>query len=105
MRCSRDSCVVLRVTTVRWLCGVEGHYGEVLKGQYTDENGRVQDVAIKRLKQTMYEKFTSEFEKEFNIMVNLQHASIVGIIGRVIEREFHNYMYLFVIIPKLSLRP
>ena len=65
---------------------VKGHYGEVLKGQYTDENGRVQDVAIKRLKQTMYEKFATEFEKEFSIMVQLQHPHIVCIIGQSVER-------------------
>ena len=65
---------------------VQGHYGEVLKGQYTDENGRVQDVAIKRLKQTMYEKFAVEFDKEFSIMIQLQHPNIVRIIGQSDER-------------------
>ena len=58
----------------------------MLKGQYTDEHGRVQDVAIKRLKQNMYEKFAAEFEKEFVIMIQLQHPNIVRIIGQSVER-------------------
>jgi len=70
------------------MCIVQGHYGEVLKGRYTDENGRVQDVAIKRLKQSMYEKFAKfEFEKEFTIMKQLQHPNIVCIIGQSLERK------------------
>jgi len=59
----------------------------VLKGRYTDEDGQVQDVAIKRLKQTMYEKFAKEFEKEFRIMIQLQHPNIVRIIGQSVERK------------------
>jgi len=66
---------------------IQGHYGEVLKGQYTNEDGHVQDVAIKRLKQTMYEKFAREFEKEFRIMIQLQHPNIVRIIGQSVERK------------------
>jgi len=66
---------------------IQGHYGEVLKGRYTDENGRVQDVAIKRLKQMMYEKFSKEFEKECSIMMQLQHPNIVRIIGQSRERK------------------
>jgi len=46
----------------------------------------VQEVAIKRLKQTMYEKFATEFEKEFSIMVQLKHENIVGIVGQFVER-------------------
>jgi serine/threonine protein kinase len=60
----------------------QGHYGEVIKGKYTDESGHVQDVAIKRLKKTMTEKYANEFEKEFRIMVRLEHSNIVRIIGR-----------------------
>jgi len=69
------------------MCCDQGHYGEVLKGKYTDENGRVQDVAIKRLKQMMYEKFSKEFEKECSIMMQLQHPNIVRIIGQSRERK------------------
>ena len=72
-------------TQVPWC--VQGHYGEVLKGKYTDENGRVQEVAIKRLKQNMYEKFATEFEKEFRIMVKLDHDNVVHIIGQSVERK------------------
>jgi len=76
---------------------VEGHYGEVLKGKHTDENGRVEDVAIKRLKQTVYDKFASEFEKEFSIMVQLQHPNIVHIIGQSIERTSRSQLILAIV--------
>ena len=36
--------MVLRVTTVRWLCGVEGHYGEVLKGRLCGVEGHYGEV-------------------------------------------------------------
>jgi len=71
-------------------CG-QGHYGEVLKGKYTNDNGQVQTVAIKRLKQSMYEKFASDFEKEFGIMIQLQHPNIVRIIGQSVERKLSRF--------------
>lgn len=70
-------------TVASFLCDcVKGHYGEVLKGTYYDKAGIVTEVAIKRLKKTMTEKFQNEFEKEFKIMIDLKHPHIVGIIGR-----------------------
>jgi len=35
----------------------------------------------------MYEKFAKEFEKEFSIMIRLQHPNIVRIIGQSDERK------------------
>ena len=59
----------------------------MLKGKYRDDDGQVQEVAIKRLKQMMYEKFSAEFEKECSIMMQLQHPNIVRIIGQSRERK------------------
>lgn len=56
-------------------------------GTYTLDSGVVQPVAIKCLKSKMYQKFASEFEKEFQIMIRLKHENIVRIIGQCSMRD------------------
>ena len=47
-----------------------------------NDSGVVQQVAIKCLKAKMCQKFSAEFEKEFKIMVNLDHPNVVKILGQ-----------------------
>ena len=66
---------------------MQGHYGEVFRGSYTDEHGNVSPVAIKCLKSKMYQKFAKEFEDEFQIMIELDQPNIVKIIGQCAQAD------------------
>lgn len=55
-------------------------------------------MAIKRLKQMMYEKFATEFEKEFSIMIQLQHPNIIRIIGQSLERKLIGLSDVYLVI-------
>ena len=60
----------------------QGHYGEVFKGEYKDENGVTKSVAVKCLKKDTYKMYADEFDKEMRIMVKLDNPYIVKIIGQ-----------------------
>ncbi|ELT87214.1 hypothetical protein CAPTEDRAFT_106132, partial [Capitella teleta] len=56
-----------------------GHYGEVYKGWLR----RKERVAVKTLKPSMEKEFSMEdFEKEFRLMVKLEHKNIIRMIGQ-----------------------
>lgn len=61
---------------------LQGHYGEVYKGRYNIIGNQWRPVAIKSLKQRMFEEFAGDFEKEIQIMMLLKHDNIIQIIGQ-----------------------
>lgn len=56
-----------------------GHYGVVFKGQYECEDKSIV-VAIKRLNATPSKRALRDFEREINIMKQLEHPNIVKIL-------------------------
>jgi len=46
----------------------------------------------------MYEKFATEFEKEFSIMIQLQHPNIIRIIGQSLERKLIGLSDVYLVI-------
>ena len=57
-----------------------GQFGEVFKGSLTDDDGKVDDVAIKCLK-TPTEQAKREFVEEANILLDLKHDYIISAKG------------------------
>lgn len=57
----------------------QGNYGTVFRGQYEYEND-VREVAVKRLTKDSKGDDLKDFQREINIMLELQHPNIVKII-------------------------
>ena len=66
----------------------------VYKGLFPTDSGNLRPVAIKCLKPKNYNKYASEFEKEFRIMIMLKHDNIVNIIGQCPQRDQGNLLIL-----------
>jgi tyrosine-protein kinase len=58
----------------------EGEFGSVFKGLYMSENDPVRAVAVKVLNE-FNESQSQDFLREANVMMNLDHQSIVQLIG------------------------
>nr|AVT56268.1 receptor tyrosine kinase [Jadera sanguinolenta] len=68
-------------------CIGEGCFGKVFKGEFVRENGRIETVAIKVLKDSASKEAEEDFMREVEIMSAFQHENILSLLG-VALKEF-----------------
>ncbi|XP_032595238.1 tyrosine-protein kinase transmembrane receptor Ror isoform X1 [Drosophila grimshawi] len=65
----------------------EGAFGKVYKGQLTQTNKKVVNVAIKALKENASVKTQQDFRREIELISDLKHQNIVCILGVILNKE------------------
>lgn len=83
--CCFSSCVPFKAG----LWCIQGFYGEVYEGLLNSD--QVIQVAVKRLRPEMYNKYKQEFDNEFRTMIRVQHPNCVRIIGQCINKDSSMY--------------
>ncbi|XP_030569840.1 tyrosine-protein kinase transmembrane receptor Ror-like [Drosophila novamexicana] len=65
----------------------EGAFGKVYKGQLTQPNKKIVNVAIKALKENASVKTQQDFRREIELISDLKHQNIVCILGVILNKE------------------
>jgi serine/threonine protein kinase len=72
----------------------EGAFAFVVKREYTDKKGNLQQAAFKKCKPNTDPEMEKTFEKEIETLRQLNHLFVVKYIDVVVESDSEKYNYI-----------